>query len=114
LASFMLASLNMIHLQSVKNMDLPAAKTAQRDFKPDLVNIGVGKGGEIYIENTQVTLAELHSYLANKFRVNTNSPVYIRADKDTRHGSVTRVLNVVHSEGIQKVSFAISAAAPSK
>src|SRR2546427_257708 len=89
LASFMLASLSMIRLQSVK-MALPDAKTAARDFKPGLVNISVGKGGEIYIEKTQITLAELHGYLATKLRANTNVPVYISADKDTRHGSVTR------------------------
>src|SRR5204863_337483 len=38
LASFMLASLSMLRLQSVK-MDLPTAMTARRDFKPDIVNI---------------------------------------------------------------------------
>ena len=109
LASFMLASLSMIKLQSHKVL-LPAAQTAKRDFTPDILNITVDKSGAYFIEKTQVDLVELQSYLSNKFRVNTNSPVYISADKDTKHGAITKVLQVVHAQGVQKVSFAISAA----
>src|ERR1700692_4176225 len=76
LASFMLASLSMIRLQSIK-MDLPTATTAKQDFKPDIVNIAVDKVGNISIEKKEMSLPELHTYLSNKFRVNTNVPVYI-------------------------------------
>jgi biopolymer transport protein ExbD len=108
LAAFMLASLSMIRLQSIK-MDLPTATMAKRDFKPDIVNIAVDKIGDIYIEKKQVNVVQLHEYLSNKFRVNTNFPVYISGDKDASHGSVIRVLDIVRREGIQKVSFAIAA-----
>jgi len=107
LASFMLASLSMIRLQSIK-MDLPTATTAKQDFKPDIVNIAVDKTGDISVEKKQMNVVELHSYLSNKFRVNTNVPVYISGDKDATHGSVIRVLDLVRREGIQKVSFAIA------
>lgn len=107
LAAFMLASLSMIRLQSIK-MDLPTATMAKRDFKPDIVNIAVDKIGDIYIEKKQVNVVQLHEYLSNKFRVNTNFPVYISGDKDASHGSVIRVLDIVRREGIQKVSFAIA------
>jgi len=107
LASFMMASLTMVRLQSIK-MDLPTATTATRDFKPDIVNISVDRAGDIYIEKKPVNLVELHTYLSNKFRLNTNVPVYISGDKDATHGAVIRVLDLVRREGIQKVSFAIS------
>ena len=113
LASFMLASLSMIRLQSVQ-MALPAAATAKRDFTPDIVNIGVDKAGGIFLEKTQVDLAELHSYLSNKYRLNTNMPVFISGDKDAKHGAVIRVLDVVRREGIQKISFTISPASQPK
>src|SRR6516225_8904179 len=108
LASFMLASLSMIRLQSIK-MDLPTATTAKRDFKPDILNISVDKRGDIFIDKKEYNNVELTSYLSNKFRVNTNVPVYISGDKDATHGSVIRVLDLVRRSGIQKVSFAISA-----
>jgi len=107
LAAFMMASLTMIKMQSIK-MNLPTATMATRDFKPDILNISVDKIGDIYIDKKLVSLLELHSVLSNKFRVNTNVPVYISGDKDATHGAVIRVLDTVRREGIQKVSFAIS------
>src|SRR5258706_2802324 len=113
LASFMMASLSMMRLQSIK-MDLPTATTAKRDFKPDIVNIAVDKQGDISIDKKQMDLIEVHTYLSNKFRANTNLPVYISGDKDATHGAVIRALDLVRREGIQKVSFAISPAQSTK
>ena len=107
LASFMLASLSMIRLQSIK-MDLPTAPMATRDFKPDIVNIAVDKVGDVYIDKKPLNVLELGSYLSYKFVLNTTLSVYISGDKDATHGTVIRVLDVVRREGIQKVSFAIS------
>jgi biopolymer transport protein ExbD len=107
LASFMLASLTMIRMKSVK-MDLPSATTAKKDFKPDIVNISVDKQGDVFIEKKKVDLAELHSYLSNKFRINSNAPVFISGDKDSYNATIMGVLNVVRSEGVQKVSFALA------
>jgi biopolymer transport protein ExbD len=109
LAAFMMASLTMIHLQSIK-MDLPTATMATRDFKPDILNISVDKAGDVYVEKKLVTTAELQNILSNKFRLNTNLPVYISGDKDASHGAVIRVLDIVRREGIQRVSFAIAPA----
>jgi len=113
LAAFMLASLTMIRMESIK-MDLPTATQATRDFKPDILNISVDKLGDMYVQKTQVNLGQLHLILSNKFRVNTNLPVYISGDKDATHGSVIRVLDIVRREGIQKVSFAITPAPENK
>ena len=107
LASFMMASLTMIRIQSIK-MDLPAASTATKDFKPDIVNIAVDKNNEVSIDKTNYTIADLHLFLSNKFRINTNVPVYISADRDAMHGTVVRVLDAVRREGIQKVSFNVT------
>jgi biopolymer transport protein ExbD len=107
LASFMLASLSMMRLQSIK-MDLPTATMAKRDFKPDIVNIAVDKLGEVYVDKKPYNLVELHYFLSNRFKLNTNVPVYISGDKDATHGAVIRVLDAVRREGIQKVSFAIA------
>src|SRR5258708_1311097 len=74
LASFMMVSLTMIKMQSIK-MDLPTATQAKRDFKPEILNISVDKAGDIYIEKKPVNLIELHTVLSNKFRANTNIPV---------------------------------------
>ena len=107
LASFMMASLSMIHMQSIK-MDLPSATQARADFQSDIINISVDKAGDVFIEKKPMNIVDMRSYLSNKFRINTNFPVYISADKNATHGSVIRVLDIVRQEGMQKVSFAIS------
>ena len=105
--------LTMIKLQSIK-MDLPTATAASRDFKPDIFNISVDKLGQVWVGKTQVTFVQLQGFLSNKYKVNTNVPVYISGDKDATHGAVIHVLDVVHGVGIQKVSFAISPATEKK
>jgi biopolymer transport protein ExbD len=107
LAAFMMASLSMIRLQSVK-MELPSAASAKRDFTPDIINIGIDQKGDVYLETKQINLVELNGFLSNKFQANTNVPVFISGDKNTRHGSVVRVLDAVRRAGIQKISFTIS------
>jgi len=107
LASFMMVSVTMIRLQSMK-MDLPTATQAKRDFKPLIINLQVDKQGEVWIEKEKKTYAEVSAYLSNRLALETNLPVYISGDKDATHGSVIAVLDLVRRVGIQKVSFAIS------
>jgi biopolymer transport protein ExbD len=111
LASFMMVSLTMIKMQSIK-MDLPTATQAKPGFNPDILNISVKKGGDVFVEKTQVNLVQLQAVLSNRFRLDTNVPVYISGDKDATHGSVISILDLVRREGILKVSFAITPPSP--
>jgi len=113
LASFMMVSLTMIKMQSIK-MDLPTATQAKRDFKPEIINLAVDKIGDVWIEKQRKTMPEVFSYLTNKLNANTNLPVYISGDKDATHGSVISVLDLVRRAGIQRVSFAINSPDPKK
>jgi biopolymer transport protein ExbD len=108
LAAFMLASLSMMRVQTVK-MDLPTATVARPDFKPDIVNIGVDRDGNLSIDKKVMSFLEVQGYLSNRFRANTNVPVYISGDRNASHGTVIGVLDMVRRTGIQKVSFAVSA-----
>ena len=113
LASFMMVSLTMIRMQSIK-MDLPTATQAKRDFKPDIVNISVDRQGDTYVEKERKTREEMFSFLTNKLALNTNLPVYISGDKDSQYGNIITVLDLVRRAGVQKVSFAIKFPAPDK
>jgi biopolymer transport protein ExbD len=106
LASFMMVSLQMDQTQNIK-VNLPAANQAHHDFRPDMINIAVDKGGGIWLAKTQVTLSELSIVLSNRFRADTNVPVYISGDRDTLHGAMADVLQTVRRAGVQKVAFAV-------
>ncbi len=107
LASFMMVSLSMIKLQSIK-VDLPTATARGRDVKPEIFNVGVNKLGDVYVGEERKSLGDLYAMLTNRVHVNTNLPVYITGDKDASHGAVITVLDTVRRAGIQKVAFAIT------
>src|SRR2546422_11668088 len=75
LASFMLASLALIRLQSIR-MDLPTGQQATKSTRKDIVNLSVKKNGDVYLENkTLVSSVELRSYLSNAFHTNARLAV---------------------------------------
>lgn len=113
LASFMMISLQMSRTGNIE-VNLPSSTEARPDFKPDMVNIAVDKSGGVWLERKPVSLPELSLVLSNRFRGNTNLPVYISGDRDTLEGAMVNVFDVVRRAGIQKVAFAVDGAGPHK
>jgi biopolymer transport protein ExbD len=107
LAAFMMVSLQMDQTQNVP-VNLPEASQAPHDFKPDMMNIAVDKSGAVWVEKKQVSLPELSLVLSNRFRFDTNLPVYISGDRDTLHGAMADVLEAVRGAGVQKVAFTVA------
>lgn len=108
LAAFMLVSLSMVSLKSVK-VNLPTATTATADSQRDLVNISVDKDGIAYLDTKPVGPNELALALAALAKANAEVRVFISGDKDARHGDVIRVLDIVRGTGIQKVAIEVRA-----
>jgi biopolymer transport protein ExbD len=106
LASFMMVSLQLDRTQNIK-VHLPDASQARADFKPDMINVAVDTSGHAWLEKKEVTLAELGAALSNRFRRDTNLPVYISGDAGTRHGDMCDVLEAVRRAGVQKVAFMV-------
>jgi biopolymer transport protein ExbD len=106
LASFMMVSLQMDRTQNIK-VNLPPANQAQHDFKPDMVNIAVDKAGAVWVEKKQMSLPELSTVLSNRFRFDTNLPVFISGDRETLHGAMAKVYEAVRGAGVQKIAFAV-------
>jgi biopolymer transport protein ExbD len=107
LASFMMVSLQMDQTQNIQ-VNLPEATQAPHDFKPDMLNIAVDKSGRVWMEKKQLSLPELSTAVSNRFRSDTNLPVYISGDRDTLHGAMADVLEAVRSVGVQKVAFTVA------
>jgi biopolymer transport protein ExbD len=106
LAAFMLVSLSMVNLKSVK-VNLPTATTANPDTKKDLVDISVDKSGSVYLDKLPVSDGALVSRLSAARRANSNLRIFISGDRDARHGDIIHVLDLVRSAGIEKVAFEI-------
>jgi biopolymer transport protein ExbD len=106
LASFMMVSLRMDRTRNI-TVNLPTSASAKHDFKPDMLNIAVDKTGVVWLEKKPITLPELTLVLSNRFRLDTNLPVFISGDRDTLHGSMVDVYSVVRRIGVQKISFSV-------
>ncbi|HXG46956.1 MAG TPA: biopolymer transporter ExbD [Methylomirabilota bacterium] len=106
LAAFMLVSLSMVNMKSVK-VNLPTATTATPDTKKDFIHISVDKGGLAFLDQRPVGNHELAQILAAARTTNATLRVFISGDQDARHGDVIRVLDVVRATGIEKVAFEI-------
>jgi len=104
LASFMMVSLQMSWTANIK-INLPDASQGQQDYQPDMVNIAVDKSGAIWLEKKQISLPDLSLVLSNRFRGDTNLPVYISGDRDVLHGAMVNVYEAARSIGVQKVAF---------
>ena len=106
LASFMMVSLQLDRTHNIK-VNLPSSTFARHDFKPDMLNLVVDKDGAVWLEKKQISLADLSLVVSNRFRVNTNLPVFIGGDRDTLEGAMQDVLARVRNAGVQKVAFTV-------
>jgi biopolymer transport protein ExbD len=106
LASFMMVSLRMEQAHNIK-VSLPAAARPAADFKPGMVNIAVDTNGTVWLERKPVTLPELRLVLSNRFRLDTNLPVYVSGDGGVLQGAVSDVLLTVRNVGVQRVAFMV-------
>jgi biopolymer transport protein ExbD len=106
LAAFMLVSLSMVTLKTVK-VNLPTATTATADARKDFINLSIDRSGAIFFDRQPVGPNELVQRLTTMQRTNANLRVFISGDRDARHGDVIAALDLVRSTGLDKVAFEI-------
>jgi len=78
--------------------------------KPDIVNLLVNRDGQVSVDKKAISFSDLNMLLTNRYRLNTNLPVYLTGAQDATHGSVVYVLDLVKRAGIQHVAIAVKAA----
>jgi biopolymer transport protein ExbD len=108
LASFMMVSLQMQKVRTLKAA-LPTATLATSTAKPDMIKLKVDRFGQVSMDGDELNSSQLFTALTNRFRANTNVPVYLSGSRDTTHGEMVYVLDLVKRAGIQRVAFAVKA-----
>ncbi len=109
LAAFMMVSLTMSKQQTVK-VNLPVSSASQDDFKPDNISLAVNAAGDIFLGEERLAFTELERRLAEQFRQDPATPVYISADADTRHRDTIRAVDAARRAGFTKVAFNVKSA----
>ncbi len=109
LASFMMVSLTMQHLMSIK-VSLPTATQATSLAKPDMLTITVDRFGQTSVDDRPISFPELYEMCRKKAAANPKYPVYIQGQRETTHAAMIYVLDLVKRAGIEKVAFSVRTA----
>lgn len=87
------------------NVNLPKASSSDQSTAGEL-SITVSKGGEIFANGKRVLEVELKDLAAQLVASKPETQAMISADKDTPHGVVIGVIDVIKGAGVKK--FAIN------
>jgi len=89
-------------LQQGVDVNLPKAKG--KDLPPEeRLSIVIKKGGEIFLNDNRMSMAELSRKLTAISKRNPN--VFLKADKDVPYGMVVEVMGEVKEAGIEKLGM---------
>jgi len=85
------------------DVDLPQTKTVQTlPQDSETLVLTVKKGGELHIEDYQITREELTSTL-QKVMPDTNDILYLRADQDVPYGFVVKIMSDIKAAGVVRL-----------
>lgn len=89
-------------------MDMPVAdKGVVPEERPERWTVNITKDGDIYSGSIPVDIEELQNMLKDKLAANPNENVYLRADADTRHEEVKKVMGAMAEVGIDNFIFGV-------
>jgi len=102
---FFMVSTTFVVSPGIKvNLPKTESKEVARDKKE--INVAVSKAGKIYLDGTQITLADLQRALAETAKADTDTLVVIQADEVVSHGTVVQVMDAAKSNGFNKLAIA--------
>jgi biopolymer transport protein ExbD len=110
LASFMMVSLSQVHMKGIK-VALPTGVSGETQSKRDYISVSVDSSGNPYFDKQEMNYDTLTTTLKRVHDENPEAKVFIRGDRDTVHGNIIRVLDILRSVGFYKVAFEIKSEA---
>jgi len=110
LASFMMVSLSQVHMKGMK-VQLPTGVSGETQAKKDYISVSVNKDGLAFFDKKEMSYDDLSATLKRVHDENPEAKVFIRGDRDTVHGNIIRVLDILRSVGFYKVAFEIKSEA---
>jgi biopolymer transport protein TolR len=87
-------------------IDLPEVKAASTPVKDARLLVTVTKDEKILFGERDVTANVEYEFRSNE-RVQTESELYIRADKDARYGVVAKVVAAARSSGVKSLNLLV-------
>ena len=110
LASFMMVSLSQTVMKGMK-VTLPTGKSGVTQNKKEYIALSVDRDGYYYWDKDKIPLEGILPKLRQVYLTSPDAKIFIRADRESLHGNVTRMLDEIRSSGFNKISFEIKSEA---
>jgi len=84
-------------------VNLPALATGEAQDLPAVLVIGVERDGQLSVAGEAIEIAGLEAVLLERRATSEDLAVMVHADRDARHGDVTRVFDGLRAAGQERV-----------
>jgi biopolymer transport protein ExbD len=92
-------------LQGQIKVKLPTSDS-QSELTQGPLTVTVTQAGQIYLEDTKVSLEKLGGLLKNELKKRRDKTVIINGDTSARHGKVVAVLDLAKAAGADRLAIA--------
>ena len=92
-------------LQQGISVNLPQVRAGALGGESVQLVVGVTARGEIYLNDTRMTSAELGEKLRAVMREEPERQVFLRADADVPYGNVMEVMAAIREAGVQRLGM---------
>jgi biopolymer transport protein ExbD len=110
LARFMMVSLSQVHMKGIK-VNLPVGSSGETQSKRDYISVSVDMNGNFFFDKEEVKREEMQSRLQKVHQSSPEAKVFVRGDRDTVHGNIIQLLDMLRAAGFYKISFEIKSEA---
>lgn len=104
LVFFMMNSLQTV-AQKALSVQLPQAQSASAPVQMPII-LTLDKEGHITLDNKPVTIDEASQLMKQHMTENDNAAVILQADKQTAHGQVVAVMDMLKGAGVKRLAIA--------
>jgi biopolymer transport protein ExbD len=92
-------------------VNLPTGSSGETQTKREYISVSVDKDGHYFFDKNEMTEADLQTRLIQVHQSDPEAKVFVRGDRDTVHGNIVHLLDMLRSAGFYKISFEIKSEA---
>jgi len=92
-------------LQQGVAVDVPKVAAGPLTGEEEQLVVNVAKGGKLYLNDTELALADLATKLGAIARARPDRQVYVRADQTVPYGEVMSVIGSIRDAGLARVGL---------
>lgn len=86
-------------------VDLPDSKAQAISEQVEPLTVSIDAKGDIYLQETKVTMEQLVPRLTAIVRANPKARIYVRGDRSVDYGSIMKVMGRINGAGFTKVAL---------